>query len=124
MITLRKLRTVRVQTLAFDPRLEKSEKPQKLDTCGITFFTTHIHYMLLTISYSESAYPIGPVVPLKTRFRYKIETCLLFSRKQHKYFYHMFLTIRAPKLARGTRVVIHSIFVLGPSALGMGESYL
>ena len=27
-------------------------------------------------------------------------------------------------LARVTRVVIYSIFVLGPSALGMGESYL
>ena len=25
---------------------------------------------------------------------------------------------------RATRVVIHYIFVLGPSALGMGESYL
>ena len=25
---------------------------------------------------------------------------------------------------RATRVVIHSIFVLGPSALGMGEIYL
>ena len=27
-------------------------------------------------------------------------------------------------LARATRVVIHSIFILGPSALGMEESYL
>ena len=26
-------------------------------------------------------------------------------------------------LARATRVVVHFIFALGPSALGMGESY-
>ena len=38
--------------------------------------------MLLTISYSESAYPITPVEPLKPRFCDNSEICLLFIRKQ------------------------------------------
>ena len=42
-------------------RLGKSEKPLIFYICGITFFTTQIHHMLLTISYSESVYPITPV---------------------------------------------------------------
>ena len=58
---LRGLRTQSVRTRAFGPRLEISEKPLIFDICGITFFTTHIHHMLLTISYSESTYPITPV---------------------------------------------------------------
>ena len=34
------------------------------------------------------------------------------------------IIITSATLARATRVVIHSIFLLGPSALGMVESYL
>ena len=61
VLALRGLRTLRVRTRAFGPRLEKSKKPLIFDICGITFFTTHIHHMLLIISYSQSAYPITPV---------------------------------------------------------------
>ena len=35
-----------------------------------------------------------------------------------------FILYERATLARATRIVIHSIFVLGPSALGMGKSYL
>ena len=45
--------------------------------------------MLLAISYSESAYPITPVLPiepLKPRFWDKIEICLLFGHKQQQIF--------------------------------------
>ena len=61
VLALRGLRTLRVRTRAFGPRLEKSEKPLIFDNCGTTFFTTHIHHMLLTIPYLESVYPITPV---------------------------------------------------------------
>ena len=47
--------------------------------------------MLLTISHSESAYPITPVEPLKQRFWDNSEICLLFSRK-HTHTYYMLLT--------------------------------
>ena len=39
---------------------------------------------VLTLIKSESAYPITPVEPLKPRFWYNSEICLLFSRKQQQ----------------------------------------
>ena len=42
--------------------------------------------MLLNVSYLESAYPITPVEPLKSRFWDNSEICLLFSRKQQQLF--------------------------------------
>ena len=42
--------------------------------------------MLLTLSYSESAYPITPLEPLKPRFWNNTEICLLFNRKQQQIF--------------------------------------
>ena len=45
------------RTRALGPRYGKVTS----DICGITFLTTHIHHMLLTMSYSESTYPITPV---------------------------------------------------------------
>ena len=44
--------------------------------------------MLLTISYSESAYPITPVQQLKTRFYKDFINCLLHSRKQQQKLLH------------------------------------
>ena len=37
---------------------------------------------------------------------------------------HIIYIYERATLARAPRIVIHSIFVLGPSALGMGKSYL
>ena len=45
--------------------------------------------MLLTITYSESAYPISLVERLKLHFWDNSEICLLFSRKQQKYLSHV-----------------------------------
>ena len=42
--------------------------------------------MLLNISYSESAYPITPVEPLKARFWDNFEISLLVIRKQQEIF--------------------------------------
>ena len=42
--------------------------------------------MLLTISYSESAYPITPGQPLKPRFYENFIICLLYNRKQQQKF--------------------------------------
>ena len=84
MLAVRGLRTLPVRTRAFGPWLEKSEKP--LIFVELPFFTTHIHHMLLTISYSESANPITTVEPLKPRFWYNIEIRSLLSRKQQQTF--------------------------------------
>ena len=44
------------------------------------------------------------------------------------YYFHFLLWVifinERATLARATRVVIHSVLVFGPSALGKGESYL
>ena len=46
-----------------------------------------------------------------------VESCLSkFSETTSKYVYGLY--------ERATRVVIHSIFILGPLALSMGENYL
>ena len=42
-------------------------------------------HMLLTISYSESTYPITPVEPLKPRFWDNSEICLLLVVNNNKY---------------------------------------
>ena len=51
---------------------------------------------------------------------------MICEKKGNMYFFHVIISgikIHQPaEHSPATRVVIHSIFVLGPSALGMGES--
>ena len=69
---------------------------------------------------------------LKTKFVYSIsvlELCreyLIIRRylRRNLSIKTDFIDNEYATLACASRVVIHSIFVLGPSALGMGESYL
>ena len=49
---------------------------------------------------------------------------IAFVYKRESVLVSTFINDELATLARATRVVIRFIFVLGPSALGMGESYL
>ena len=44
-----------------------------------------MYHVLSKILYSESAYPITPVEPLKPRFWHNSEICLLLVVKNNKY---------------------------------------
>ena len=88
MLALRGLRTLRVRTPAFGPRLEKSEKPLIFVELP---FLQHIYIISCSQHHIRNQrYPSTPVYPLKPRFWDNIEICLLFGRKQQQIFTHVF----------------------------------